>query len=112
MSSSDIIIEICSLNEWHQVLKLHKNVIILASAEWCAPCKKLYPHYTKLAESKSIGDDLLFAKFDVDQVEELFEELEVTGMPSLFFFQNEKQIDTQVGANLETLTKFVQKNYK
>jgi thioredoxin 1 len=106
------IIDINSLDEWKQLLKFHKNIILLASADWCSPCKKLYPHYKTFSESKEFKDQLLFTIFDVDEVEDLHDELEITGMPSLFFFRDQKQIDTQVGANLEILTSFIQKNHK
>jgi thioredoxin 1 len=51
------------------------------------------------AQDPEYKDKTYFAKFDVDQVPELAQELGVRAMPTFVFFKDGEKVDEFVGAN-------------
>lgn len=68
-------------------------------ATWCAPCKKIAPDYTKLAEK--YGKHMLFMKCDVDEAQELSDVFSIESLPTFVFGYNKNIIDKFEGANLK-----------
>lgn len=59
-------------------------VIIDFWAEWCGPCKQFAPTYEKVAEKHP---DIVFAKVDVEQQQELAGMFQVRSIPTLVFMR-------------------------
>lgn len=55
-------------------------------------------------------DKVLFAKFDVDQLPELAQQLGVRAMPSFFIYKDGEKVDELVGANPTVLADLVRKH--
>ena len=55
-------------------------------------------------------DKIAFAKFDVDQLPELAQELRIKAMPTFTFFKDGKQVDEFVGANPPALKALLEKH--
>lgn len=93
--------------DFEAAIKANKTVIIDATAVWCGPCKMIGPVFEKLSEEDKFKD-IFFAKFDVDNVPELTQELGVRAMPSFFYYKDGASAETLVGPNPPSLTKFVE----
>ncbi|EPE03587.1 thioredoxin [Ophiostoma piceae UAMH 11346] len=94
--------------EYDSAITANKIVIVDASAVWCGPCKAIAPVYKKLSEDEKFKD-ILFAKFDVDEVADLAKHLGVTAMPTFFAIKDGEKVDLLQGANLAALTKLIEK---
>jgi len=70
-------------------------------ATWCAPCKMIAPVFVEL--SRKIGQQLLFAKVDIDEVPDVAAEYGVVSMPTFLFIRDGQEIDRIVGADRKEL---------
>lgn len=64
-------------------------------AEWCGPCQMLGPVIESLAE-KYEGKAVV-GKVNTDEEQELAMGFGITGIPTVIFFKNGKEIDRLVG---------------
>lgn len=64
-------------------------------AEWCGPCQMLGPVIEKLAE-KYEGKAVV-GKVNTDEEQELSMGFGITGIPTVIFFKDGKEIDRLVG---------------
>jgi len=68
-----------------------KLVLVDFYAQWCGPCKLISPELDQLSKTFS---DIIFMKVDVDQIEELASEFEISSMPTIIaFLEGEKVIN-------------------
>lgn len=77
---------------------------------WCGPCKAIAPTIAKWSEEEQFKDKVYFAKFDVDAVPELAQELGVRAMPTFIIFKNGEKVGEIVGANPPALQQALIKN--
>ena len=79
-----------------EVTHAGQPVVVDFFAPWCGPCKTLAPRLDKLAGE--FGDRIKFVSINLDQAQNLARELNVQGVPTLFFFGADgKLADTSVG---------------
>lgn len=67
-----------------EVTRAGKPVVVDFFATWCGPCKTLAPRLDKLAGE--FGDRIKFVSVNLDQAQDLARQLNVQGVPTLFFF--------------------------
>lgn len=60
-------------------------VLVDAWATWCGPCKSFAPIYEKASEKHQ---DVTFTKLDVDASPGVSAALEISAVPTLFFFRD------------------------
>lgn len=65
---------------------------------------------TRWSEQDEFKDKVYFAKFDVDDLPALAQELGVRAMPTFVVFKNGEKADEFVGANPPALLKVVEKH--
>jgi thioredoxin 1 len=81
-------------------------VVVDFHAKWCRPCKKIAPRIAQLAEEcEKYG--IVFAKADVDDLDDLSSEYNIDAMPTFVFFKDGKEIYRVEGAHFDRITKFV-----
>ena len=68
-------------------------------AEWCGPCMQLKPTIKKLA-AKYKGQLIIYT-VNVDRAEDICQSLEISSIPTLFFFKPNAQPGMMVGAPSE-----------
>ena len=79
----NFVFEVDSINVWlSQVMKSQAPIVLQAYANWSLPCRKLTP----LIQKKALMDEgkWLYARLDIDEMNELASALEVIKVPALF----------------------------
>jgi thioredoxin len=82
--------------DWPAIQSSEKPVLVDFWAEWCSPCRMLVPTFEKLAEK--YGDQIEFAKVNVDEVPELANHFAVRSIPTLVLLRDGVVVEQLVGA--------------
>ncbi len=82
-------------NNFDEVLKSEKTVLLDFYASWCGPCRMLSPVVDKIAEEHP---EFLIGKINVDEEEELAMQFGVSSIPALFVIKNGKIANQSLGA--------------
>ena len=78
-----------------QVLQSDKPVLVDLWAPWCGPCNSIEPVVEKLAGA--YGDQIQFARCNVDHNPITPDRYGVKGIPTLMFFKGGKLVDKLTG---------------
>lgn len=97
-----------------QILLDSKRInIVDCYADWCGPCKRIYPTYKKMSEDYSANQRVRFFKLNIDNKEEKLQEFvtknNITFIP--FFLMVENGETTMTFNNFGELQDFVKKNF-
>lgn len=92
---SDSIINVTAETFEELVLKSDKPVLVDFWAPWCGPCKMMAPTLDRLSLER---EDLIIAKLNVDEVEDIPARYGVRGIPTLMLFKNGDVDRTKIGA--------------
>jgi thioredoxin 1 len=92
---TDKIIEIDDDGFEENVLKSEKPIMVDFWAPWCGPCKAIAP--TIEALEKTYGDQMTFAKVNVDENPLSPSKYGVQAIPTLIFFKNGEVADQITG---------------
>ena len=79
------IIGICS-QEYAELLKTDKKVLISFFAPWCAPCKKMEPYILKM--QKEMADNVTIIRLNADENKTIMQELKISELPTLLLYEN------------------------
>jgi thioredoxin 1 len=82
-------------NNWQHVLSSSRPVLVDFWAGWCGPCRLLAPTFEKLAEK--YGNEVLFAKLDVDELPEAAGQFGIQSIPTLLLLQGGEAVAQVVG---------------
>ncbi|KAE8313734.1 thioredoxin-like protein [Aspergillus transmontanensis] len=108
MGDVNHVIDIHSKSEFDTLINSHRGVMVFCSAEWCGPCKAIYPFFHKHAgEYEEYGDWMKFVKVDTDEVPGLAEELGIRSIPVFFLFEGGEKTESLSGANPPALKKII-----
>lgn len=100
---SDKIIGMCT-QEYNDLLKTDKIVLIDFYADWCAPCKKMTPFLIKM--QKEMADKVTVVRLNADENKTLISQLKIDELPTLFIYKNNQIIWKHSGfISEEDLTK-------
>ena len=89
------VINLTSENFENEVLKSEKPVLIDFWAEWCGPCRMMAPVVEEL--EKEMGNEVKFAKINIDECPDLAEKYNVMSIPTFKCFKNGTETGTTVG---------------
>lgn len=86
--------EVINQEKFKEIIKSDSISVIVFSASWCMPCKRLKPIIEDVIKELS---DVPFYDVDIDDSEEIVKEYQVFGVPTIVCFKNGKKIDSLVG---------------
>ena len=89
------VINLTSENFENEVLKSEKPVLVDFWAEWCGPCRMMAPVVEEL--EKEMGNEVKFAKINIDECPDLAEKYNVMSIPTFKCFKNGTETGTTVG---------------
>jgi thioredoxin 1 len=82
--------------DWQEVESSPKPVLVDFWAEWCPPCRLLAPTFEKLAAN--YGNDISFAKVNVDELPEVASQYGIRSVPTLLLLREGEVVEELVGA--------------
>ena len=91
---SDKIVGMCD-QEFNELLKSDKKVMINFYAEWCAPCKKMGPYIIKMQEE--MKDKTTIVRLDADKNKTMVDALKLDGLPAIILYENGKEVWRNIG---------------
>ncbi|KAK4449851.1 thioredoxin-like protein [Podospora aff. communis PSN243] len=100
---------IATKDQFKEVIAREPVVLLDAFATWCGPCKAVAPIIAKWAESEEFKDKIYFAKFDVDALPELAQELGIRAMPTFIVFKDGDKVGEHMGSNPGPILALLQK---
>jgi len=80
---------------FEEIINGDKPVLVDFWATWCGPCKMLAPTIEQLAEE--LKDEIVVAKLDVDQAQDIAMKYQVMSIPTLVLFKDGKEVKRTVG---------------
>ena len=105
-ASTDKIIGMCA-QEYGELLKTDKKVLVNFYAEWCAPCKKMEPFIKKM--QTDLAEKTTIIRLNADENKTIVKELKIDELPTFLLYENNKVIWKHVGfISEEDLTKQLQ----
>jgi thioredoxin 1 len=81
-----------SASELKELFENNTYVAVDFTASWCGPCKQIAPIYEQLSAKHSVPGQLAFVKVDVDAVQDVAQQYQVTAMPTFMFFKQGQQV--------------------
>ena len=94
-------------NEFNELIK-NNTVLVDFYANWCGPCKMLSPIVEELSNEIT---DVVFAKVDVDESNDIAALFKIMSIPTLILFKEGKAIFKTVGfQSKEELRKIIEEN--
>lgn len=75
-------------NSFLNIIQSEKPVLVDFYAEWCGPCKMMAPILQEVKDA--LGDEVTIIKIDVDKHQQLSQQLQIQGVPTLMIFQKGK----------------------
>lgn len=81
--------------QFQELLKSDKLVLIDFYADWCAPCKKMKPYLEEI--SKDMADKVVVVRINADDNQTICKELKIDALPVLQLYKNKTLTWTNAG---------------
>jgi|TARA_B100001057_G_C22774300_1_gene920973 thioredoxin 1 len=101
---------IVNLDDFNDIIKKNKVVIVKASAEWCGPCKTIVDLFNELLDG--LSGDVVVVLIDYDKAEDIRRKLRIRSIPFIANFINGEMLDTVNSSNKSDIKKFFAKTNK
>ena len=83
-------------NEFEQLIKDNKVVLVDYTATWCGPCKVVAPLIDKLATEYS--DRVTVVKIDIDQNQDAAKKYGIRSIPAVLVFRDGEVVENTFGS--------------
>ncbi len=88
-------VKLIKKENFDEVLKSEKTVLLDFYADWCGPCRMVSPIVDEIAEER---EDIFVGKINVDNEAELAMEFGVASIPTLIVMKGGKVVSQSAGA--------------
>ncbi len=82
-------------SNFEQIISSEIPTLVDFWAEWCGPCRVMYPVFTRLARKFK---KIRFARLNIDENKDIATKLGIQAIPIFIMFKNGKPVDRLVGA--------------
>ncbi len=82
-------------NNFNEIIKSNKKVLVDFYADWCGPCKMVGPLVAQIADEH---DDIAVVKVNVDDEMALAGEYKVSSIPTIILFKDGELAKKNIGA--------------
>lgn len=76
----------------HKAEKTNKKVLLMFTARWCGPCKKMKNTTLKNENVREEMDKFVIYTVDVDKEKELASQYDITGVPSYLIIDSDESV--------------------
>lgn len=96
---------------FQEALDKHDNVMVEFYAPWCGHCKAFEPDYVKIAAIlKEHNQNVVCAKVDAPEEQDLIEKYDIQGFPTLKLFRKDKKPELYHGfRSVDTLVDWIER---
>lgn len=95
--------------EFDDLIKQNRYVLVDFWATWCAPCKMVAPVIEKIAEKYS--EKVIVAKVDVDEQQELAIRYGIQTIPTIILFKEGRVASKEIGVKpMSSFAKMIDSN--
>ncbi|URC12997.1 thioredoxin domain-containing protein [Flavobacterium sp. B183] len=84
-----------TIDEFNNLLKTDKKVLVDFYAEWCGPCKQMEPYLLKM--QKEMADKVVIIRIDVDKNETLATQMKIEQLPTMILYENKTEKWKNIG---------------
>ena len=88
------IIGMCD-QEFNELLRSNKRVMVDFNAKWCAPCQKMKPYILKL--QTELKDQITIVQLDADENKTLVKQMKIDSLPVIIVYENGKEVWRNLG---------------
>ncbi|MDL2143444.1 thioredoxin domain-containing protein [Flavobacterium tructae] len=84
-----------TIDEFNNLLKTDKKVLVDFYTEWCGPCKQMEPYLLKM--QKEMADKVVIIRIDVDKNETLATQMKIEQLPTMILYENKAEKWKNIG---------------
>ncbi|WP_017494857.1 thioredoxin domain-containing protein [Flavobacterium sp. WG21] len=84
-----------TIDDFNNLLKTDKKVLVDFYAEWCGPCKQMEPYLLKM--QKEMADKVVIIRIDVDKNETLATQMKIEQLPTMILYENKAEKWKNIG---------------
>lgn len=84
-----------TMDEFKELLKTDKVVLVDFYADWCGPCKKMEPYLNEI--SKDMDEDVKLLRIDTDENPVLAQQMGIQALPYLQIYKNNEMVWENLG---------------
>ena len=92
--------EVKTMDEFNELLKEDKLVVVDFTASWCPPCQMIKPKFEQLSTEVT---DAVLVKVDVDEASDVSQACGISCMPTFQFYKGGNKVHEIQGADFDGL---------
>ncbi|KAK9807619.1 hypothetical protein WJX72_004477 [[Myrmecia] bisecta] len=96
-------------DDFDEKIRGTKYALVSFTAPWCGHCKTLKPHFNTAAAALKDNEDVFLANVDATVETELAKKYDVSGYPTIFWFDNGEKSAYAGGRTAEEIQRWIKK---